>query len=51
MAKIISYIAMSLNGKIARTDGSVDWLEDIPNPDKSDFGYYAYYDNYLKFIV
>lgn len=30
---------MSLNGKISRADGSVDWLESIPNPDKLDFGY------------
>lgn len=39
MRKIRLYIAMSLNGKIARPDGSVDWLEKIPNPDKSDYGY------------
>ncbi len=30
---------MSLNGKIAQTDGSVHWLEAIPNPDKLDYGY------------
>jgi len=34
---------MSLNGKIARTDGSVDWLEAIPNPDKTDYGYESFY--------
>ena len=34
---------MSLNGKIARPDGSVDWLEAIPNPDKSDYGYAGFY--------
>jgi dihydrofolate reductase len=39
MRKIKLYIAASLNGKIARTDGSVDWLESIPNPDKIDYGY------------
>lgn len=27
MRKIILYIATSLNGKIARKDGSMDWLE------------------------
>ena len=30
---------MSLNGKIARPDGSVDWLDSIPNPEKIDYGY------------
>ena len=34
---------MSLNGKIAGPDGSVDWLEAIPNPDKSDYGYGGFY--------
>ena len=43
MRKIISYIAVSLNGKIAQKDGSVDWLESIPNPDKSDYGYGDFY--------
>lgn len=34
---------MSLNAKIARTDGSVDWLESIPNPDNTDYGYNDFY--------
>ena len=34
---------MSLNGKIATKDGSVDWLETIPNPDKTDYGYEEMY--------
>lgn len=42
MRKIILYIACSLNGKIAREDGSIDWLEKIPNPDNSDYGYQAF---------
>lgn len=43
MRKIKLYIASSLNGKIARADGSVDWLESIPNPEKSDYGYQDFY--------
>jgi len=39
MRKIILYIASSLDGKIADTEGSVDWLHQIPNPEKSDYGY------------
>ena len=30
---------MSLNGTIARADGSVDWLDAVPNPEKTDYGY------------
>ena len=43
MRKVSAYIAVSLNGKIAKKDGSVDWLESIPNPDKSDYGYKDFY--------
>lgn len=39
MRKIILYIATSLNGYIAKADGSVDWLENIPNPHDEDYGY------------
>ena len=39
MRKIKSYIAISLNGKIAKSDGGVQWLESIPNPEKIDYGY------------
>lgn len=39
------YIAISLNGKIAKADGSVDWLESIPNPDKIDHGYNEFYES------
>jgi dihydrofolate reductase len=37
--KIISYIAISLDGKIAKPDGSVEWLNTMPNPDQNDYGY------------
>jgi dihydrofolate reductase len=33
------YIATSLDGFIATRDGGVDWLNEIPNPEKSDFGF------------
>lgn len=38
MANIV-YIATSLDGYIARKDGNLDWLMEIPNPEKSDFGF------------
>ena len=33
------YIATSLDGFIATTEGGTEWLEDIPNPEGSDFGF------------
>jgi len=33
------YIATSLDGFIATTDGGIDWLNEIPNPEQSDFGF------------
>jgi len=45
MRKIKLYIATSLNGKIANSDGSVDWLEAIPNPEQIDHGYAEFYDS------
>lgn len=35
----IVYIATSLDGYIAKKDGGIDWLTEIPNPDGSDFGF------------
>jgi dihydrofolate reductase len=43
MRKIKLYIAVSLDGKIARPDGSVDWLDAVPNPEKLDYGYSEFY--------
>lgn len=39
MRKLILYTAMSLDGKIAGPDDDVSWLDQIPNPDQSDYGY------------
>jgi dihydrofolate reductase len=39
MPKLILYIAISLDGKIARSDGGMDWLENHPNPNGLDYGY------------
>jgi len=33
------YIATSIDGYIARKDGSIEWLTEFPNPDGSDYGY------------
>jgi dihydrofolate reductase len=43
MKKIALYIATSIDGKIAKQDGNVDWLNDLPNPDKLDYGYDDFY--------
>jgi dihydrofolate reductase len=33
------YIAASLDGFIATKDGGIEWMEDVPNPSGSDFGF------------
>ena len=45
MKKVLLYLACSLDGYIAREDGKLDWLDEVPNPDKSDYGYFAFYDS------
>jgi len=42
--KVILYIAVSLDGFIARKDGSVDWLDKFNNTDE-DFGYSEFYNS------
>src|ERR1700730_970532 len=38
------YIATSIDGYIAREDGTIDWLMEIPNPEKSDYGFSVFLD-------
>ncbi|MFK7810414.1 MAG: dihydrofolate reductase family protein [Saprospiraceae bacterium] len=45
MGKVKLYIATSLDGKIARSDGDVSWLDEVPNPNKEDYDYFAFYDS------
>jgi dihydrofolate reductase len=39
MRKIKLYIAISLDGKIAKPDGDISWLDELPNPVHLDYGY------------
>jgi dihydrofolate reductase len=39
MRKIVLYIAVSLDGKIARKDGDVKWLDEFSDPEQMDYGY------------
>ncbi|MEI6062317.1 MAG: dihydrofolate reductase family protein [Bacteroidota bacterium] len=39
MGKVVLYIAVSLDGYIARPDGNLDWLFALPNPGQIDHGY------------
>ena len=43
MRDIIIYAAASANGFIAKEDGNVEWLDLIPNPEQSDYGYFDFY--------
>jgi len=48
MSKIIIYIAQSLNGKIAREDGSIDWLTQF---DGEDYGYHQFIDSVQTILI
>ena len=45
MRKIIIYSASSMDGYIAKEDGDIEWLENLPNPEKTDYGYSEFYDS------
>lgn len=42
MRKLSLYIASSIDGYIAKSDGSVEWLDDFPNPDEPEMGYFDF---------
>ena len=50
MSKIILYIAASLDGFIARTDGDFSWLEPFEQGGE-DYGYHAFYDSIGAIIM
>lgn len=43
MRKVKLYIAASLDGYIARSDGDLEWLTEHSNPDELDYGYEEFY--------
>ena len=45
MRKIKLYIAVSIDGFIADKNGRVEWLENLPNPDFLDYGYFDMYNS------
>lgn len=42
--RVRAYIAVSLDGFIARPDGSIDWLVNHPVPEGQDFGFAEFFD-------
>ena len=47
----IVYIAISLDGYIATADGGIDWLHDVPNPTKSDYGWSGFFERIDALIM
>ena len=45
MMSNIVYIAASLDGFIAKKNGNIDWLFEIPNPDGGDYGFTEFLKN------
>lgn len=42
MRKLVAYIAISLDGKIADAEGGVGWLDTINHSKDEDYGYYEF---------
>ena len=51
MKKIQVYIAVTLDGFIARENGSLDWLLTFPNPNQIDHGYGVFLENIDTLIM
>ncbi len=45
------YVGQSLDGYIAGLNGELDWLDEIDNPEKDDFGYAAFMQNIDALIM
>lgn len=48
--KITIYIAASIDGYIARTDGSLDWLDRVNSPGE-DYGFQGFFDSFDALIL
>ncbi len=51
MKKIKLYIATSIDEYIARSDGDLDWLAEFPNPERTDYGYRAFFESVDTVII
>ena len=51
MRKIKLYIAASLDGYIAQSDGDIDWLMEFPKPQKSDNSYKEFLESVDTVII
>ncbi|MEM6720183.1 MAG: hypothetical protein AAF611_12735 [Bacteroidota bacterium] len=45
MRRLIAHTAVSIDGKIARLNGDVDWLDAIPHKEGVDYGFYEMYNS------
>ena len=51
MSNIKLYIATTIDGFIARESGSLDWLEELPNPNQIDYGYTDFYASVDRVVI